>query len=144
MSIGEPDLYSKQDMRAYGDSAFATDSYQVPELTFTDYQNYSGDTAIYPDVGDSEIAGVVYPALGLVNEAGEFAGKIKKLFRDKQGKLSSEDAEALRAELGDVMWYLSQCASELGLSLREVAQNNLDKLQSRKERGVLQGSGDNR
>lgn len=114
------------------------------ELTFNDYQNKSGDTANYPDVGNGELAGLIYPTLGLTNEAGEFAGKIKKLIRDKEGKISLEDRDALGKELGDVLWYISQCASELGLSLRNIAQGNLDKLQSRKQRGTIQGSGDDR
>src|SRR5215203_3132104 len=76
---------------------------------------------------------IVYPTLGLVNEAGELAGKVKKIFRDKQGVISEADREALKFELGDVMWYLAQIATELNLSLDEVAQANIDKLASRLE-----------
>jgi NTP pyrophosphatase (non-canonical NTP hydrolase) len=87
---------------------------------------------------------IVYPTLGLVNEAGEVAGKIKKLFRDKQGQISDEDRQALKQELGDVLWYLTQICTELGLTLEEVAEANLTKLFSRLERGTIRGDGDSR
>lgn len=87
---------------------------------------------------------VVYPTLGLVNEAGELAGKVKKIFRDKQGIISDADREALKFELGDVLWYLTQIATELNLSLDDIAQANIDKLASRLERNQIQGEGDYR
>ena len=87
---------------------------------------------------------IVYPTLGLTNEAGELAGKIKKIFRDKGGVIGAEDREALKQELGDVLWYLTQIATELDLSMAEVAEANLTKLLSRLERGKIQGDGDNR
>lgn len=87
---------------------------------------------------------IVYPTLGLVNEAGELAGKVKKIFRDKGGQISPEDREALKYELGDVLWYLAQIATELDLSLQEVAEANLEKLFSRLERGTIRGEGDDR
>lgn len=87
---------------------------------------------------------IVYPTLGLVNEAGEVAGKIKKIFRDKEGKITEEDRQALKQELGDVLWYLTQICTELDLTLEEVAQANLDKLFSRLARGKIRGDGDNR
>ncbi|MFN2202707.1 MAG: nucleoside triphosphate pyrophosphohydrolase family protein [Caldilineaceae bacterium] len=87
---------------------------------------------------------IVYPTLGLTNEAGEVAGKVKKIFRDKDGVISDEDREALKAELGDVLWYLTQICTDLGLSLEEVAEANISKLFSRLERGQIQGDGDNR
>lgn len=85
---------------------------------------------------------IVYPTLGLANEAGEVAGKIKKIFRDKGGKITEEDRHALKYELGDVLWYLTQICTELGLTLEEVAQANLEKLFSRLERRKIQGEGD--
>jgi NTP pyrophosphatase (non-canonical NTP hydrolase) len=85
---------------------------------------------------------IVYPTLGLTNEAGEVAGKIKKIFRDKGGQISEEDRQALKSELGDVLWYLAQICTELDLSLEEVAQFNLEKLLSRMERGQIRGDGD--
>lgn len=87
---------------------------------------------------------IVYPTLGLVNEAGELAGKVKKIFRDKGGAISAADREALKQELGDVLWYLAQICTELDLSLSEVAEANLVKLFSRLERGRIGGEGDNR
>jgi NTP pyrophosphatase (non-canonical NTP hydrolase) len=85
---------------------------------------------------------IVYPTLGLVNEAGEVAGKIKKIFRDKDGVISEADREALKSELGDVLWYLTQICTELDLSLEEVASQNITKLFDRLERGVIGGEGD--
>lgn len=85
---------------------------------------------------------IVYPTLGLVNEAGEVAGKIKKIFRDKSGVISETDRQALKSELGDVLWYLTQICTELDLSLEEVACANIQKLFDRLERGVIQGDGD--
>lgn len=87
---------------------------------------------------------IVYPTLGLTNEAGEVAGKIKKIFRDKGGQITPEDREALKQELGDVLWYLTQICTELGLTLEEVAEANLTKLFSRQARGTLYGNGDTR
>ena len=87
---------------------------------------------------------IVYPTLGLANEAGEVAGKVKKIFRDKGGQISEEDRESLKHELGDVLWYLTQICTELGLSLDEVASANIEKLFSRLERNQIRGSGDKR
>ncbi len=109
-------------------------------MDFNEYQQKSRKTAAYPAIGHP----VIYPTLGLVNEAGEVAGKIKKVFRDKGGQISPETREALRAELGDVLWYIAQVCTELEIPLDEVATHNLDKLYSRLERGAIQGDGDNR
>jgi len=87
---------------------------------------------------------IVYPTLGLANEAGEVAGKVKKIFRDRDGVISEADREALKGELGDVLWYLTQICTELDLTLEEVAEANLTKLFSRLERGVIGGEGDKR
>ncbi len=109
-------------------------------MNFTDYQQKAKRTAKYPIIGH----GVIYPTLGLTNEAGEVAGKIKKIFRDKDEIISDETREALKAELGDVLWYLSQVATELNLSLDEIAEYNIAKLLDRQARGKIQGDGDNR
>ncbi len=87
---------------------------------------------------------IVYPTMGLVNEAGEVAGKVKKIFRDQGGRITEADRQALKKELGDVLWYLTQICTELGLSLEEVAETNLTKLFSRMERGKIHGDGDDR
>lgn len=109
-------------------------------MNFTDYQTKSRATAKYPVIGH----GVIYPTLGLVNEAGEVAGKIKKIFRDKDGVIGEAEKEALKAELGDVLWYIAQVCSELNLSMDEVAEANIEKLLDRQARGKIQGDGDNR
>lgn len=85
---------------------------------------------------------IVYPTLGLANEAGEVAGKIKKIFRDKGGVVGEREREELKHELGDVLWYLTQICTELGLTLEEVAATNLEKLALRQARGTLYGEGD--
>jgi NTP pyrophosphatase (non-canonical NTP hydrolase) len=109
-------------------------------LHLSDYQRRSRATAVYPDAG----ANLTYPALGLCGEAGECAEKVKKAIRDDAGALTDERRAALAAELGDVLWYAAQLATEAGLDLDEIAHHNLAKLLSRQERGVLQGSGDSR
>ena len=109
-------------------------------MTFNEYQNKSRETAIYPNAGDN----FIYPTLGLAGEAGEISEKIKKVLRDSDGVVTDETKELLKKELGDVLWYVAQLASEFGFELDDVAQHNIDKLFSRKERGVLKGSGDTR
>ena len=109
-------------------------------MTFADYQQRSRATAVYPGAGDN----LLYPTLGLCGEAGEVAEKVKKMVRDDAGVLTPQRREALAKELGDVLWYVAQVATEAGLDLSVVAGANLEKLLSRQERGVLQGSGDER
>jgi NTP pyrophosphatase (non-canonical NTP hydrolase) len=109
-------------------------------MNFSDYQSKSRKTARYPVIGH----GVIYPTLGLANEAGEVAGKVKKIFRDKGGLIGVEEREALKSELGDVLWYLAQVCTELEIPLDEVAEGNIEKLYSRLERGKIGGEGDNR
>ena len=109
-------------------------------MDFSDYQQRSRVTAVYPGAGDN----LVYPTLGLAGEAGEVAEKVKKLIRDDAGVLSDERRAAIAKELGDVLWYVAQVATEAQLDLGEIAVENLRKLLSRQERGVLQGSGDDR
>ena len=85
-----------------------------------------------------------YYALGLVNEAGEVAGKIKKLHRDFDGKITDDYRKEIGKEMGDVLWYLSALCEKFNLTLEEIAQGNIDKLYSRKKRGQIKGNGDNR
>jgi NTP pyrophosphatase (non-canonical NTP hydrolase) len=105
-------------------------------MNFEDYQAQAKKTAVYPT---SYV--LVYPALGLAGEAGEFANKVKKLLRDG-AQLTTR--QALLDELGDVLWYLAACASDLEANLNDIALNNIQKLQSREQRGVVKGSGDDR
>ena len=109
-------------------------------MHLSEYQQRSRATAVYPGAGHD----LTYPALGLCGEAGECAEKVKKAIRDDGGVLSDERRAALAAELGDVLWYLAQLATEAWLDLDELAEENLAKLLSRRDRGVLQGSGDAR
>jgi len=104
------------------------------------YQSESRKTALYPDVG----CNAIYPTLGLVGEAGEVADKVKKILRDKKGIFDEDSKDAIKLELGDVLWYISQLSSELGYELEDVANSNLQKLNSRKIRGKLKGNGDMR
>ncbi len=109
-------------------------------MNFKEYQEKSRKTAKYPDAGKNYI----YPTLGLAGEAGEVAEKIKKVIRDKGGQVNQETQDEIRKELGDVLWYVSQLATELGLSMDDIAEGNIKKLYDRMDRGVLGGSGDNR
>jgi NTP pyrophosphatase (non-canonical NTP hydrolase) len=109
-------------------------------VRFSEYQARSRATAVYPDAGSN----IVYPALGLCGEAGETAEKVKKAIRDDGGTLTEERREAIAAELGDVLWYAAQLATEADLDLEEIAAANLEKLASRQRREVLHGSGDDR
>jgi len=108
-------------------------------VELSEYQRLSRRTAEYP-----REAWLAYPALGLAGEAGEVAEHAKKAIRDDAGSVSPERREKMAKELGDVLWYVAQLASELGLDLDAVALANLDKLLSRQRRGVLSGSGDDR
>ncbi|MGC6483596.1 MAG: nucleoside triphosphate pyrophosphohydrolase family protein [Synechococcus sp.] len=102
------------------------------------YQEGARSTARYPDVGSNPI----YPTLGLAGEAGEVADKVKKVLRDRSGLFDAEVRASLKLELGDVLWYVAQLSSELGLTLEDVAAANLEKLASRAARGRISGSGD--
>lgn len=85
-----------------------------------------------------------YPALGLCGEAGEVAEKIKRVVRDGRKEVTARETEEISKELGDVLWYVANLAQELGLKLDDIASENLAKLKSRRDRGVLHGTGDNR
>lgn len=109
-------------------------------MDFNEYQKESRKTVIYPNSGDN----FIYPAIGLSSEVGEVCGKIKRVLREYGGAVNEEMRHELSKELGDVLWYLAQLSTEFGLSLDDVAIENIEKLQSRKRRGKIKGSGDNR
>jgi NTP pyrophosphatase (non-canonical NTP hydrolase) len=117
-------------------------------VDLNEYQRRCQDTAIYPDLGRN----LVYPALGIADEAGEIAGKVKKFIRDTgyrtgagaRSQLSDDQVHAVALEIGDVMWYCAAMANELGINLDVIAQWNLGKLADRKARDTLQGNGDYR
>ena len=108
-------------------------------MTLNEYQNKALVTAKYPTS-----MRVLYPVLGLCGEAGEVAEKVKKIHRDKGGVIDDNSKIEIAKELGDVLWYISTCAEDLGFTLQEIADFNIEKLTSRRERGVIHGSGDNR
>lgn len=110
-------------------------------MTFDDYQQQALRTVL--STGD-DLKDLMHWVLGINGEAGEVAEKLKKIIRDKNGELSSDDVTELGKEIGDVLWYLAVFANHLGLSLDELAAANIRKLADRQKRDVLKGSGDNR
>ncbi len=105
-------------------------------MNMNEYQKLAMKTAIFPtDMG------VYYATLGLAGEAGEIANKVKKFIRDGH---SVEKEKELISELGDVLWYVAAVADVIGVSLEDVAKDNMYKLAERQRNGTLQGSGDNR
>lgn len=112
-------------------------------LTLQDYQVKAHSTSLNTDTG-GKLGKLMYPSLKLAGETGEFCEKVGKILRDKNGEISSEDYELLLKELGDILWYVCELATQMGVSMDTVANINLQKLASRKERGQIQGSGDNR
>lgn len=107
---------------------------------FDEYQKFTDTTDIYPD----DNFNIGYKALGLTDEAGEVADKIKKIYRDKDGNLNVIDELEIAKELGDCLWYISRIAAAIGFELSGIAKLNVDKLSKRKTEGKLHGSGDNR
>ena len=104
------------------------------------YENLAGQTAIFPEEKALE-----FLALGMTSEAGEVAGKVKKLIRDGEDVEGFEMKKlAIASEIGDVLWYCAMMAKEVGVPLNDIMKENLKKLHGRKERGTLQGSGDER
>ncbi|HMO80859.1 MAG TPA: nucleoside triphosphate pyrophosphohydrolase family protein [Pyrinomonadaceae bacterium] len=96
-------------------------------MNFDEYQSEAVKTALYP----RRLENLEYPTLGLAGEAGEVANIVKKIQRDQQGVITDEVRAKLKDELGDVLWYISACADELGLSLSEIASYNVNKLAKR-------------
>jgi NTP pyrophosphatase (non-canonical NTP hydrolase) len=111
-------------------------------MEFSNYQNQSKRTAVYP--GEYSNTGLMYVALGLCGESGEIANNVKKLIRDSNGEMSAERHDLLVKELGDVLWYLAMLCYELDTTLETVALRNLAKLRKRQRDNALQGSGDDR
>lgn len=112
-------------------------------LTLDEYQREAFTVAKYPEKGTGSLMTIVYCGLGL-GEAGEVQGKIKKIIRDNDGKMTLEVRDAIIGEVGDLLWYISALSTELGVTLDEVGRRNLEKLFDRANRGVIGGSGDNR
>lgn len=106
-------------------------------MTLNEYQDKAQVTATYSDK-------IIYPSLGLAGETGEVCEKVKKVLRDNHGYFTKIKKEEIKKEIGDVLWYIQALAHDLGFTLEEVAQGNIDKLTSRKERNVINGNGDDR
>lgn len=115
--------------------------YEFEMKTFNEYEEEAMNTAVY----DGE---VIYPTLGLVSEAGEVADKIKKMLRDEDVDLgfemSEEQRKAVALEVSDCLWYITALASDLGYSLEDIANMNIEKLRDRMDRNAIHGSGDER
>ena len=109
-------------------------------MNLNDYQEMARSTAVYP-----REYGIIYPALGLAGEAGEAVEKVKKAVRKGGAAYRKElDVPGLIKELGDVMWYIANMASDMGITLEAVAMVNIEKLADRAKRDVIKGEGDNR
>lgn len=127
-------------------------------LSFADYQRLSRRTAIYPNMGrnilyptlglngesSETVIGLLEAILGLVKNSGNISEAVKKSQRDDAGILTHEKREQITKELGDILWYISALSWEIGVPLHVIAKNNISKLHSRKKRGKLKGSGDDR
>lgn len=113
-------------------------------MNFDDYQNKAAKYDLFDEVVNLYDVGFIEKVLGLVGEAGETADKIKKILRDKDGVVSDGDRELISKELGDTLWYIAAISRYLNVSLSEVAQGNIDKLESRYQRNKIHGEGDKR
>jgi NTP pyrophosphatase (non-canonical NTP hydrolase) len=115
-------------------------------MQLSDYSSQALSTDTFDDTKPKDPGSHAFLSkiLGLTGEAGEVAEKMKKILRDKDGVMSEQDKKELIKELGDILWYINSTAVYLGYTLDDVAQANLDKVLSRKARGVSHGSGDNR
>ena len=126
----------EEEVRKYMHDKVIISEVITPDL----YENLAGQTAIFPKDKALE-----YLALGMTSEAGEVAGKVKKLIRDGEDVEGFEMKKlAIASEIGDVLWYCAMMAKEVGVPLNDIMKENLKKLHSRKERGTLSGSGDDR
>ena len=113
-------------------------------MEFDEYQKKAAKYDLFEVSSDLKEVGFIEKVLGLTGEAGETADKIKKILRDKDGTVSDEDRESATKELGDVLWYVAAIARYLGVDLSEVAEGNINKLESRYQRNKLHGAGDER
>ena len=113
-------------------------------MNIDEYQEKAKKYDFFEETEDFNKVAFLEKVLGIVGEAGETADKIKKIIRDKSGKPTDGDKVEITKELGDILWYLANIARYMGVTMTEVAQMNLDKLESRRERNKLHGEGDNR
>jgi NTP pyrophosphatase (non-canonical NTP hydrolase) len=108
-------------------------------MNIDEYQDWTIQTAIYPEAGTGSNLELYYLALGLTSEAGEVAGKVKKILRD-----GTYDPGAIMSELSDVLWYVARLADSLGMTMEYLADLNYGKLTKRLAAGTISGSGDER
>lgn len=108
-------------------------------MTLNDYQKTALETSVYPQEYK-----IIYPALGMVGEAGECCDKIKKVIRDNDCNFTDDKKREIAKEIGDVMWYCSALANDLGFSLETICEMNIEKLKSRQKRGMISGNSNNR
>lgn len=114
-------------------------------MQINDYSTQAISTDLYDKENQPiDSHAMLEKVFGLSGEAGEVSEKFKKLLRDKNGVATTADKQELAKELGDILWYVNAVGIYLGYSLEEIAQMNLDKVLSRKARGMTKGSGDNR
>ena len=130
-------------------------------MNLNEYQAETRNTAIYkssireyveglgiPDAVKEEqliaLLESVYTVLGLAGEAGELAGKMKKVIRDDKGLISKDKLDGMKDENGDCLWYVSENAANFGENLEKTAINNVNKLVKRQQNNTLGGSGDKR
>lgn len=109
-------------------------------MNLNEYQKESRKTAQYSYMGGE----FIYPLLGLAGETGEVVEKFKKILRNNDGVITDEFRMDIKKELGDVLWYIAQIATEMNLELDDIAGSNIEKLKSRQERGVIKSAGDDR
>lgn len=108
-------------------------------INFKEYQTQALSTKIYPNNMK-----VVYPLIGLSGEVGELAEKIKKTIRDNNSVFTDEIKNEIKKEIGDILWYLASIADDLGITLNDAAECNINKILSRYNRNKIHGEGDNR
>ena len=114
-------------------------------MTFDEYQKKAIKTDVFIEKSkDINSPAFIVKVLGLVGETGEIAEKFKKIYRDNDGRMSKDQHENIKKELGDVLWYISALSEYLDISLNDIAITNIRKLEDRKKRDKLSGAGDNR
>lgn len=95
-------------------------------MNFNEYQAAALRTA--PD--QPQLDGLVHAGQGLFTEGGEFMSEVKRM--DQYGKaMTQEMHDHMIEEIGDVMWYVALAAHHLGVSMHQIAQRNITKLQLR-------------
>lgn len=103
-------------------------------MSFDEYQEKAWNCAM-PTAKTTQ-----YLLPGLAGEVGELSSLFAKYQRDG----TALDCSSIAKELGDILWFVSTIAFYYGISLADIAEANIEKLESRKQRGVIGGSGDNR